>query len=1365
MQGAARTTTPCGRRWRYDEGLAARAPCCRAEALPSFEPGIDVTGGMEVRCPPDLGYPPSWSPLHTGATVADRFLIEHCASVGGTARVYRAKDLQTGMIVALKILYGEMAEDQMERLDREGEFLLGLDHPGIVKYVAHGELDSGAAFLAIEWLEGETLGQRLIRTGLSVKESVELAQRIAEILGYAHARGIVHRDIKPGNLILRDNDLARVVLIDFGIARGGQSGGSSITQAGSVLGTLGYMAPEQARGVGKIDARTDVFALGALLYKCLAGSPPFDADDPIAVITKLLHGDAPRVRDVRSDVPAELDELISRMLARNPDDRPADAGVVGAELAALGDLEPGSVMVGVTSGTEALMYAEQRLVSLVAVAAQGLPDEEATIVDGKWQGMKLIGRRLRLAVAPFAASLETLPNRMIVCTLAGRHSATDQAVRAARCVFAMRAAAPRVAMVLVTGRAMMDDGPLVGDALDRAVAMLEQEGIDASSPSASPTAALPIWVDEVTAGLLDGRFVVRREGAGIVLVGERSAQDAGRMLLGRPTPCVGRERELVLLESVFAECVSDDVARAVVVTGPAGAGKSRLRYETLRSLKMRGEAVELWVATGDPMHARSSFGMIAQIVRGAAGVLDGEPPSVQKQKIRARVARRVPRGEVRRVTQFLAELIGATSPGDEDVQLHAARGDARLMGDQMQRAWEDFIAAEAAAQPVVLVFEDLHWGDLPSVKLVDATLRVRGRPIMVFALARPEVHQLFPDLWAEHQPKILPLGDLSRKASERLVRQVLGEGADEPTVARIVATAGGNAFYLEELIRSVAEGHGPRLPDTVIAVAQGRIEALEPEARRVLRAASVFGKTFWTGGVTALFEGEFERAQVSSWLEELAERELVTRNEASRFRGEQEWTFRHDLLAQASHGMLTEKDKVGAHLRAAEWLEEVGESDPVALASHFEAGGAPRRAIMLWRRAAAQALEGSDLEAVIHYSERGIACGADGEVRGRLLLRKAEAQRWRGRYAEAERHAREAMALLPRTSTRFDRALAEAVEAASALGDDGRVKELVSLLSQRSQRGVTTAPHLVALSRATVALLRAGDYRSADGLLAYVDEAAPQLIDSNPNASGHVLATRGYRAAVHGDPALALSLYQDAIARFEEAGNARSAARALVESSSVCLELGAWGDAERDLRQALVSSERLGLASVTAGARHILSMALARTGRTDEALAQQSEAARAFSAQGDRRMMGASHVYGARILLEAGRVEEAEAEVRGALAVAQAAPHVNVYALAVLARALLDAGRVDDAREPIDEAMLELDGLGGIEEGESFVRVTYAETLAASGEPARAKRAILGARARIVARAELISDPQWRASFLERVEENARTLELAEAWE
>jgi len=1348
--------------------------------------------------------------VEQGSVVAGRFQIEQRVSAGGMSAVYRAKDLLLGGTVAIKILYGRDAGEHRERLYREARILEKLSHPGIVRYVAHGEIDSDKPYLAMEWVKGETLSKRLARTGLTMGESVRMVTRVAETLAVAHAKGIIHRDIKPGNLILRDGNVEDPTLIDFGIARMGL-GASSITHTGVMLGTLGYMAPEQARGTKQLDARADVFALGAVLFKCLTGLPAFAGDDEIAILAKMLFEAPPRVRDFRKDVPPALDDLLARMLSRDPLQRPADGGIVAAELAAIGPLDVAGVptMREASSHGDVLTRGEQRLVSVVAVASHAhAENEESTIVDGKWQGVRSLSSKLRAAIQPFGAHLETLANGMIVVTLPGRHSATDQATRAARCVLAMRAAAPDVPMVLATGRAVLEERMPTGDAVDRALRMLQQH-LDGDLANAAPGRKLPIHIDEVTAGLLDPRFTVKGDGVGLELVGEQASVDAGRMLLGKPTPCVGRERELVMLESVFAECVADDVARAVLVTAPAGYGKSRLRYELLRTLRHRGVPHEVWISRGDPMRAGSPFGMLSQIIRAAADVQDGEPPRVQREKIRARVSRTVPQRDLVRVTQFLAETLGVSMPEEDDVQLRAARHDPILMGDQMRRAFEDWLAAECKEQPVVLVFEDLQWGDLPSVKFVDSALRaLHDRPLMVLALARPEVKDLFPDLFAERGVQELRLKELSRKASEKLVRQVLGEHVDDQLVAQIVQTAGGNAFYLEELIRSVAVSRNASassepgrasdgsagtvsasrrtnaqvvLPETVLTMVQARLEALEPEARRVLRAASVFGQTFWRGGVVALLTGagasdvpagarpsgaENVAAQVTAWLDELAVRELVTRRDQPKFRSEVEYVFRHAFIAEAAYNMLTDKDRVLGHKLAAQWLEKMGESEAVVLAEHLERGGEPKRAITFYRRAAAQALEGNDLEACLARADRGIACGAEGEVLGRLLLRKAEAHRWRGENQQAKECAQAAVKLLPRTGRRWFLAAGEAVEACARLGDESQLHSAVDELCDVSSAGTLTAPHLVALTRAACVLMAAGNYPSADDLLRTIDAAYEhsRRAEEDPLAAAHVYRTRAYRALVAGDTGSALSMYNVAISHFEAAGDMRAACRHLMNVAAACIELGSYTEAERALDDAFTSAQHMGLTGVSAIAWHHRGMLLARKGDPRSALEHADRAIEAFVKQGDKRMEAAARLYRGFFLALAGDLEGAEREVSHVLDHSSPPPPLRAYGLALLAGTRLQQGRPDRAEPCAREAMHLLETLGGVEEGEAYIRLTYAEALEAVGDHEGAREAIATARVRILERIAMIQDPTWKDTFLKNVPESSRTLELARAW-
>ena len=248
--------------------------------------------------------------------------------------MFRARDRRDGSRVALKILRIGDDDEPRARLFREAAILERLHHPGIVRYIAHGETRLRDAYLAMEWIDGETLASRLARSELTTIESVRLVMRVAENLSAAHLEGIVHRDITPANVILRDGNLTNPTLIDFGIARLGL-GPSSLTSVGSVLGTFGYMAPEQASGVEHLDARADVFALGAMLFRCLTGVAAYSGEDDVAILSKLLSSAPPRARALRRDLPVALDELLARMMSREPADRPRNAGVVAAQLAAV----------------------------------------------------------------------------------------------------------------------------------------------------------------------------------------------------------------------------------------------------------------------------------------------------------------------------------------------------------------------------------------------------------------------------------------------------------------------------------------------------------------------------------------------------------------------------------------------------------------------------------------------------------------------------------------------------------------------------------------------------------------------------------------------------------------------------------------------------------------------------------------------------------------------------------------------------------------------------------------------------------------------------------------------------------------------
>ncbi|MCW6005450.1 serine/threonine protein kinase [Micromonospora sp. CPCC 205371] len=266
--------------------------------------------------------------------VGERYRLEKRLGRGGTATVWRGVDLDTGDRVAVKVLDPEQAARPVvvERLRREAQTVAHLDHPNIVASHAAGVDDDGG-FLAMELVDGPTVADLLTVHGqLPVERAVAIAEQVSDALAAAHAAGVIHRDIKPGNLLVDGAGVVKVC--DFGIARLQVRDGSALTSHSETVGTCEYMAPEQATGE-PVDARTDLYALGCVLHAMLTGRPPFLGETAMAVLHQHLERAPVPVRALRSDVPAELDHLIGRLLAKSQGDRPATATEVRDALAAI----------------------------------------------------------------------------------------------------------------------------------------------------------------------------------------------------------------------------------------------------------------------------------------------------------------------------------------------------------------------------------------------------------------------------------------------------------------------------------------------------------------------------------------------------------------------------------------------------------------------------------------------------------------------------------------------------------------------------------------------------------------------------------------------------------------------------------------------------------------------------------------------------------------------------------------------------------------------------------------------------------------------------------------------------------------------
>jgi eukaryotic-like serine/threonine-protein kinase len=254
-----------------------------------------------------------------GEVIADRYELEELVGTGGMSSVYRARDRLLERRVALKVLHRHYADDEeyVERFRREARSVAQLSHPHIVTVIDRGE-DGGQQFIVFEYVDGENLKQLVERTGpLPTRRAVELALAIAGALAFAHEHGLVHRDVKPQNVLLTPDGDAKVT--DFGIARS-LDVEHGMTQTGTVLGTSNYLSPEQAGGK-TTTATTDVYSLGVVLYELLTGRKPFVADSLNMLIEKILHQDPPMPSTLRNGVPRSVDAIVLRAMGKKPEHR------------------------------------------------------------------------------------------------------------------------------------------------------------------------------------------------------------------------------------------------------------------------------------------------------------------------------------------------------------------------------------------------------------------------------------------------------------------------------------------------------------------------------------------------------------------------------------------------------------------------------------------------------------------------------------------------------------------------------------------------------------------------------------------------------------------------------------------------------------------------------------------------------------------------------------------------------------------------------------------------------------------------------------------------------------------------------------
>jgi serine/threonine protein kinase/tetratricopeptide (TPR) repeat protein len=927
-----------------------------------------------------------------GGPGSDRFEILEKLGGGSMGCVFRAWDEALQRTVALKFLLprGRLPGKLMSSLLRqEARAVAQLDHEHIVRIFDVAEWDSPpweprVPFLVMEYLEGETLGSLLRRGRLDVRRALELLEGITAGLAHAHARHVIHRDLKPRNILLTPE--GRVKLLDFGLAH--------FTSAAAELphlpmaGTPSYMAPEQWQGAPQ-DARTDVWAVGVLLHEMLTGEPLYRADSAEEFRERVMAPEpVPWVIERLPELPGGVAALLTKALAKAPEARFPTAVELHQRVCQLVE------QLGPESSKPASAPQRRQLTLLACeLGVTGGTAEEEFDPEDAGDLQAAFHRLFSQAITSHGGSVAScLGNQGLACFGYPRAHEDDseQAVHTGLRLVetlpeALQQALPHLPRSRLTVRVGVHTGAVV---VDRSFSDSNPGGVLAIQGGApAVTAGLARQADPgavllsgTTWTLVRGSFKSQELGSrtleGVadgpqvevhrVLRPRRVPLRFARVLYaGGLTPLVGREQELRALTQLWEQAARGEGA-CVWLVGEAGLGKSRLIQELCGQTSPETAALarsQCW-----PQLRNSAFHPVIELLRSLLHLGPKAPEHTLRERLGAL-------GLAPEHAHQLALLLSPSSAGTlliprlEPAQQQAWR-------EQLCEALLALAQKVSGGRPMLAILEDVHWADPSTVALIGLLLqRLEGKRLLLVLSARPDFQPPWPERPSLHR---LMLGRLPTELAATLVKEVArGQGLSDAAVEDLVARTDGVPLFVEEMARMVlarASHSGPAqerssIPITLHELLLARLDTLPTPQRTLAQRCAVVGRDFSAALLTYLWdrqEGELEPE-----LEGLLDSGLLQRREGTPTPGYQ---FRHVLFQEAAYLSLTRSLRRQYHARIAQALTEhfpeMADERPEVLAYHYTQAGAPGPAVRWWIRAGELVeLRTADAEAVGHFSQ------------------------------------------------------------------------------------------------------------------------------------------------------------------------------------------------------------------------------------------------------------------------------------------------------------------------------------------------------------------------------------------------------------